>query len=199
MDYEEDFSSVVSHTVSVTHFTRHNRKEFRTKNSATSGRPCNALCQSKSCKKVHLSLRAGGHLEPLQIHGSLDPYFFIPNSMSIVLSHSILAQFIVVTDRQTGRHTQTHTHSFNGPFSGTTQVSRYQKGKTNLDFTEARDSECQRHQLEHMQVCTSLQTDNHASTSPLSFFLLSISIFVSNELETKMDMLRRSADGLSRS
>jgi len=32
----------------------------------------------------------------------------------------------------------THTHPFNGPFSGTTQVSRYQKGKTNLDFTEAR-------------------------------------------------------------
>ena len=28
-------------------------------------------------------------------------------------------------------------------FSGTTQVSRYQKGKTNLDFTEARDSEWQ--------------------------------------------------------
>ena len=26
---------------------------------------------------------------------------------------------------------------FNGPFSGTTQVSQYQKGKTNLDFTEA--------------------------------------------------------------
>ena len=25
--------------------------------------------------------------------------------------------------------------------SGTTRVSRYQKGKTNLDFTEARDSE----------------------------------------------------------
>jgi len=34
----------------------------------------------------------------------------------------------------------THTHPFNGPFSGTTQVSWYQKGKTNLDFTEARDS-----------------------------------------------------------
>jgi len=32
------------------------------------------------------------------------------------------------------------THTFNGPFSGTTRVSRYQKGKTNLDFTEARDS-----------------------------------------------------------
>jgi len=49
-------------------------------------------------------------------------------------------------------------------------VSQYQKGKTNLDFIEARDSEWQWHQLEHMQVCTSLQTDNHASTPPLSFF-----------------------------
>jgi len=48
-------------------------------------------------------------------------------------------------------------------------VSRYQKGKTNLDFTETRDSEWQWHQLGHMQVCTSLQTDNHASNPPLSF------------------------------
>jgi len=61
----------------------------------------------------------------------------------------------------------THTHLFNGPLSGTTRVSRYQKGKTNLDITEARDSEWQWHQ----QVCTSLQTDNHASTTPLSFLL----------------------------
>jgi len=48
-------------------------------------------------------------------------------------------------------------------------VSQYQKGKTNLDFTAARDSEWQWHQLGHMQVCTSLQTENHASTPPLSF------------------------------
>jgi len=40
------------------------------------------------------------------------------------------------------------------------RVSQYQKGKTNLDFTEAGDSEWQWHQL---------QTDNHASTPPLSF------------------------------
>jgi len=46
-------------------------------------------------------------------------------------------------------------------------VGRQQKGKTNLDFTEARDSEW--NLLDHMQVCTSLQTDNHASTPPLSF------------------------------
>ena len=44
----------------------------------------------------------------------------------------------------------TYTHPFNGHFSGTTQISRYQKGKTNLDFTEARDSEWQWHQLGHM-------------------------------------------------
>jgi len=49
-------------------------------------------------------------------------------------------------------------------------VSRYQKGKTSLDYTEARDTEWQLHQLGRVQVCTSLQTDNHASTPPLSFF-----------------------------
>jgi len=48
-------------------------------------------------------------------------------------------------------------------------VSRYQKGKTNLDFTEAKDSEWQWHQLGHMQVCTTLQPDNHTSTQPLRF------------------------------
>jgi len=62
----------------------------------------------------------------------------------------------------------------NGSVSGSKtnlpRVSRYQKGKTNLNFTGARDSEWQWHQLGHMQDCTSLQADNHASTSPLSFF-----------------------------
>jgi len=49
-------------------------------------------------------------------------------------------------------------------------VSWYQKGNSNLYFTEARDSEWQWHPLGHMQVRTSLQTDNHTSTPPLSFF-----------------------------
>jgi len=49
-------------------------------------------------------------------------------------------------------------------------VSRYQKGNINLNFAEARDSEWQKHQLGRMQVCTSLQTDNYASTPPLSFY-----------------------------
>ena len=44
-------------------------------------------------------------------------------------------------------------------------MSHYQKGKPNLDFTEVRGSEWQWHQLGHMQVCTLLQTDNHAKIS----------------------------------
>jgi len=63
----------------------------------------------------------------------------------------------------------TYTHPFNGPLSKTTRLSRYLKAKTDLDFAEARDSEWQWHQLGHMQVCTSLQTDNHASNPPHSF------------------------------
>jgi len=58
-----------------------------------------------------------------------------------------------------------HKHPFNGPFSGTTRVNRYQKGKTNLDFTKPRDSEWQWHQLGHMQVCTSLRLPCQHSTT----------------------------------
>jgi len=68
-----------------------------------------------------------------------------------------------VDSQQLQQYTHTHTHLFNGPFSRTTPDSQYQKGKTNVDFTEARDSEWQWHELGHMQVCTLLQTDNNAS------------------------------------
>ena len=44
----------------------------------------------------------------------------------------------------TRTHARTHARAFNGPFSRITRVSRYQKGKTSLDFTQPRDSEsCQ--------------------------------------------------------
>ena len=69
-----------------------------------------------------------------------------------------------------GSKTGIHTYTRLMTLSRTTWISQYQKGKTNLDFTEARDSEWQWHQLGNMQVCTLLQTDNHASTSPLSFY-----------------------------
>jgi len=86
-------------------------------------------------------------------------------TLSAVVGSSTQSYFFCICTE----NTHTHTHLFNGPFSGTTQVSRYQKGKTNLDFTEARHNEWQWHQLGHMHVCTLLQTDNHASTSPLKF------------------------------
>jgi len=49
-------------------------------------------------------------------------------------------------------------------------VSRYQKGKTNLDFSEARDSEWQWHQLGRTQVCTLLQTDKPHQHPTTQFF-----------------------------
>ena len=65
---------------------------------------------------------------------------------------------------------QIHTHTrLTALFSGLPGWAGTRKVKTNLDFTEARDSEWQWHQLGHMQVCTLLQTDNHARTPPLSF------------------------------
>ena len=83
------------------------------------------------------------------------------------------SQGLPVSDANNHKHTRTHTHTHTHLTAlfreWNTQVSRYQKGKTNLDFTEARDSEWQWHQLGHMQVCTSLQTDNHASTSQCRF------------------------------
>jgi len=75
----------------------------------------------------------------------------------------------VPTKKNKKSYIHKYIHPFNGPLSGITWVSRYQKGKANLHFTEARDSEWQWHQLGRMQVCTSPQTDNHASTPPLSF------------------------------
>ena len=67
-------------------------------------------------------------------------------------------------------HTHTHTHTRLMALLRDYPGEPVPKGKTNLDFTEARDSEWQWHQLGHMQVGTSLQTENHASTPPLRFF-----------------------------
>jgi len=59
---------------------------------------------------------------------------------------------------------------FNSLFSGTTWVSRHQKGKPFWILLKQEMVGWQWHQLDHMQIiCSSLQTDNHASTSPLSF------------------------------
>jgi len=61
----------------------------------------------------------------------------------------------------THTHTHTHTQRLTALFSRTTQVSGYQKGKTNLDFTEARDSEWQWHQL---GICKSAPRSRQITT-----------------------------------
>ena len=68
-------------------------------------------------------------------------------------------------------HTQhfTHTHTRLTALFRDYPGEPVPKGKTNLDFTEARDSEWQWNQLGHMQFCISLQTDNHTNTPPLFF------------------------------
>ena len=68
-------------------------------------------------------------------------------------------------------NTVTHTcarararaRAFNGPLSGTTRVGQYQKGETNRDFTEARDSEWQWHQLGHI-ICKSASRSRQITT-----------------------------------
>jgi len=62
----------------------------------------------------------------------------------------------------------TYIHPFNGPLSRTTWVNQYQKGKT-IWILLKEEAVWKWHQLGHMQVCTSFQADNDASTPPLSF------------------------------
>ena len=80
--------------------------------------------------------------------------------------HSPYAFLVVITAPSQ------HTHPFNGPLSGTTQASQYQKGKTNLDFTEARDSGWQWHQLGHnasLHLAPDRQPHQHPTTLMFSY------------------------------
>jgi len=67
------------------------------------------------------------------------------NSKSLTVYRITTTTTTTTTTQHEGNYyyytTVTTLHPFNGPLSGTTQVSRYQKGKTNLDFTAARDGE----------------------------------------------------------
>ena len=106
-------------------------------------------------------------------------------------------------------HTHTHTHTdtrLTALCPGPPGWARTRKVKNYLDFTEARDSEWQWHQVGHMQVCTLLQTDNHASNPPLSFLqagcpscrptnsvkALKASLYILGILDRQHRLLRRS-------
>jgi len=129
---------------------------------------CKAVCSQLTDLRRHLSHHVGDHAVHCYFCRHCD---YRSTSMDDMDSHITIdhptqpPRYEVALEKvSVSSVTHTHTHPFNGPLSGTTRVSRYQKGKTNLDFAEARDSEWQWHPLGRMQVCTSLQTDNHAST-----------------------------------
>ena len=78
-------------------------------------------------KTVCTSLQTDNHVNTSSLNFYSRMLFLMPNQQC----QSTEGNSLVIV---------THAHTFNGSLSGTTQVSRYQKGKANLDFTEARDS-----------------------------------------------------------
>ena len=74
-----------------------------------------------------------------------DTFRKITRSLNLAIAASVVSSVNLIISQESVRQyrnaqiPEAHTHPFNGPLSGTTQLSQYQKGKTNLDFTEARD------------------------------------------------------------
>ena len=84
---------------------------------------------------------------------------------------------------------KTHTPPFNGLFFQATWVGRYQKDKPFWILLKQETTWWQWHQLNHMQIiCTSLQTDNHASTSSLHW-MWKIQTYSISFSKCLMDML----------
>ena len=65
----------------------------------------------------------------------------IPSSFLMYKKGFVLPDDVWLVDLDSNQ--VTHTNPFNDPLSGTIRVSLYQKGKTNVNFTEAGDSELQ--------------------------------------------------------
>ena len=108
----------------------------------------NRLCSDDFLQSVALSLLPSARISPetWRVSTLTDYVYWFRQILDIVPSLRRNGDMV----RIAGSHT--HTHPFNGPLSRTTQVSRYQKGKTNLDFTGARDSEWQWYQLGHASL-----------------------------------------------
>jgi len=147
---------------------RHNRLNVQQQNN----HPVLQPLYRSTCLSQHLHIRIGGFcwckvlLPTCSADGNQHIHI---REKTLEFSSTLSLYLIYMYLRLNVTHIHTHTLPFNGSLSATTRVSQYQKGKTNLDFTEARDSEWQWHQLGHMQACNSFQTGNHASTPPLSF------------------------------
>jgi len=89
------------------------------------------------------------------------------NASSLTTTNAVSSEFVrcLIKPNQNVSHnyTTTTTTPINGLFSRTTWVSRYQKGKTNLDLNEPRDDEvlgCSGISWTMQTICTSVHTDN---------------------------------------
>ena len=85
--------------------------------------------------------------------------------LKLITCHTFWSLYTII------KHTHTHlTALFPGlPRSAGEQVSRYQKGKTNLDFSEARDSKWQWHQLGYMRLHLAPDRQPHQHPTTLFF------------------------------
>jgi len=79
-------------------------------------------------------------MEEVKLRGIVDN-----PAASLVRASLCSVYLLLVNNIHAAIHRKNYTalHTFNGPFSGTTRASQYQKCETNLDFTEVRDSEWQ--------------------------------------------------------
>jgi len=109
-------------------------------------------------------------------------YFTFGSLRSIVISLSI-CMYVHPSQKPHDWQTNTSVLRPSGPCPG---LPRWASTTTNLDFTQARDSEWQWHQLDHrqMQICTSPQTDNCTSSPPLSFLQARCPSCSSNSIKT---------------
>ena len=96
------------------------------------------------------------------------------NTIILYSSIQFLAASVLIKLPSLSTRIKCHAHTHDAStqtsvlrtLSRITRVSQYQNQS---GFTEASQSGCQWHQMGHMQMCTSPQTDNHASTPPLGF------------------------------
>jgi len=78
---------------------------------------------------LHAELRSLFFTSGKLAGGSLHVYNTHPDFRGVIMVKIVRIITEFLPDKITHTHTHTHTHTFNGPFSRTTRVSRYQKVK----------------------------------------------------------------------
>jgi len=108
------------------------------------------------------------------IHGQRHGLITASHNYNVPQAHAMnhhLPRSVVFSNNNYYYYYYYYTTSIQRPFSRTTRVSRHQKGKPFWILLEQEMTGWQWRQPDHLQIIsTSLQIDNHASTSPLSVY-----------------------------